>query len=55
MVGNRLVFTFRKSKPSGEIFEVRAEVHGDRMIARLFGMEDDYGSITLERSILLSE
>jgi hypothetical protein len=55
MVENRLVFTFRKSKPNGEIFEVRAQVSGDRMIARLFGMEDDYGSITLERSIPLSE
>ena len=49
MVGDRLVFTFRKSKPSGEIFEVRAEVHGDRMFARLFGMEDDYGVISLTR------
>ncbi len=55
MVGNRLVFTFRKSAPSGEIFEIRADVHGDRMIARLLGMEDDYGSITLERSVPLSQ
>jgi len=55
MVGNRLVFTFRESSPSGEIFEMRAEVERGRMIARLLGMEDDYGSITLERSLAAPE
>ncbi len=55
MVGNQMVFTFRKSSPSGEIFEIRADVHGNRMIARLLGMEDDYGSITLERSVPVSQ
>ena len=48
MVGGQLVFTFRKSR-SGEIFEVRAAVEGDRMEAHLFGTEDDYGVISLTR------
>jgi hypothetical protein len=49
MVGNRLVFTFRESV-GGEIFEVRAEVEGDRIEAHLYGTEDDYGGMTLTRS-----
>lgn len=49
MVGERLVFTFRESVPNGEIFEIEAEIHGDRMRARVFGMEDSYGGVTMER------
>jgi penicillin V acylase-like amidase (Ntn superfamily) len=50
MIGNRLEFTFRASSPDGEIYEVHAEIGGDRMAAHLFGMEDDYGLILFERS-----
>ncbi len=47
-VDNRLVFTFRRA-PGGEIFEIRAMVKDDRMEAHLFGLEDDYGTMTLQR------
>ncbi len=35
--------------PGGEIFEIRAMVKDDRMEAHLFGLEDDYGTMTLQR------
>ena len=48
MIGPELHFTFRRGG-TGAIFEVRGTIGGDRLDARLLGMEDDFGSITFRR------
>ncbi|WP_321376467.1 hypothetical protein [uncultured Draconibacterium sp.] len=47
MIDKQICFTFHNS--SGEILEVQATFEGNRMYMKLYGIEDYYGSYTLER------